>query len=312
MDRLDTLRVFVAVAEQAGFAAAARHLRLSAPAVTRAVVALEQRVGARLLHRTTRSVRLTEAGERYLADCKRILQDLEEADAAAGGDYAEPQGWLAVTASSMFGRLHVAPLLLDFLAAYPKVNVRSLFVDRVVNLVDEGLDVAVRIARLPDSSLTAVRVGSVRAVVVASPDYLGRRGIPAVPADLQGHHAIGIAQTGGRAAPWRFGRDATAAEPAVRLVVNSGDVAIGAALAGHGLARALSYQVAADVVAGRLQIVLAEHEPPPTPVHLVYPEGRKAAAKVRAFVDFAAPRLRERLQLAAPEPMPAAAEAEGR
>ncbi|MCW7538365.1 LysR family transcriptional regulator [Aquabacterium sp. A7-Y] len=300
MDRLETMEVFVAVAEAAGFAAAARRLRLSAPAVTRAVVALEQRIGARLLHRTTRSVRLTEAGERYLLDCKRLLAELEEADASARGAYAEPQGQLAVTASSLFGRLHVAPLLFDFLDAHPRLRVRSFFVDRVVNLVDEGLDIAVRIAHLPDSSLTAVPVGAVRRVVVATPAYLAARGEPQRPADLAQHDAIGSSQTGGRDAPWLFGppdagREREAVQPRVRLVVNAGEVGIAAALAGRGLTRALSYQVAADVQAGRLQIVLAGHEPPPIPVHLVYAEGRRAAAKVRAFIDFAAPRLRAAL-----------------
>ncbi|WKB51254.1 LysR family transcriptional regulator [Eleftheria terrae] len=300
MDRLECMQVFVAVAEAAGFAAAARRLRLSAPAVTRAVVALEQQVGARLLHRTTRSVRLTEAGERYLLDCKRILADIEEAEASAGGAYAEPQGQLSVTASVMFGRLHVAPLVLDFLDAHPRMRVRTFFVDRVVHLIDEGLDVAVRIAHLPDSSLTALPVGMVRRVVVAAPTYLAARGVPKQPADLAAHDAIGGSQTGGPDQPWQFGGPPgdgarQLVQPRVRLLVNAGEVSIDAALAGHGVTRALSYQVADAVRAGRLQIVLAEFEPPPIPVHLVYAEGRKAAAKVRAFVDFAAERLRRTL-----------------
>ena len=296
MDRLDTMRVFVAVAEARGFAAAARLLRLSPPAVTRAVVALEQRIGARLLHRTTRTVRLTEAGERFFADCRRLLAEIDEAEASAGGAYAQPQGQLAVTASAMFGRMYVAPLLLGYLGQYPQVTARALFVDRIVNLVDEGVDVAVRIARLPDSSLTAVQVGVVRRVLVASPAYLAARGVPASPAELAAHDAIGFTPNAGTPAPWAFrGADGSSREiaaPRVRLEANAGEVGIQAAIAGHGLTRALSYQVAPHVRAGELQIVLAAHEPPPIPIHIVYPEGRRAAAKVRAFVAFAAERLR--------------------
>lgn len=297
MDRLDTLRVFVAVADTGGFASAARRLLMSPPAVTRAVGALEARIGVRLLHRTTRVVRLTQAGERFLQDCKRILAELAEAEAQAGGAYAEPQGLLCVTAPVMFGRLHVAPILFDFARRHPKVQLRSFFADRVVNLVDEGYDVAVRIARLPDSSLTAIPVGQVRRVVVASPDYLATHGEPQVPADLNRHAVIGSAPSGLADAPWRFtsgggaGDDIVVAPPA-QLVTNRADVAIAAALAGHGLTRVLSYQAAAELRSGRLRIVLAAYERAPIPVQLVYPEGRKAAAKVRAFVDHAVAMLR--------------------
>lgn len=299
MADLDHLRVFTTVADAGGFAAAARQLRVSAPAVTRAIAALEQHLGARLLHRTTRMVRLTEVGERFLQDAKRILAELDEAEAAARGAHTEPQGELSITASVMFGRMHVAPLLLDFLAAYPKVTARALFVDRVVHLMDEGFDVALRIAPLPDSSFTAVPLGHVRRVVVASPEYLARAGVPRKPADLGSHHAIGFAQTGGGPPRWSFaapgepGRLQEASQPHHLLAVNHGDVAIAAAIAGRGLARALSYQVVDDLAAGRLQRVLQDFEPPPIPVHIVYPEGRKAAAKVRAFVDYAVPRLRQ-------------------
>lgn len=295
MDRLETMRVFVAVAEAAGFAPAARRLGLSPPAVTRAVSALEDRVGARLFERTTRTVRLTEAGTRFLADCKRILGEIDEAEASAAGAHAEPRGTLSLTASVMFGRMHVAPVVLDFLARYPQVAVRTLFVDRVVDLVDEGIDVAVRIAHLPDSSLTAVRIGEVRRVVCASPDYLARRGTPRTPADLAGHDAIGFAPT----APeeWLFAvNDRTiAVRPPTRLTVNTAEIAIAAAEAGRGLARVLSYMIEPELRAGRLKLVLPEFELPPVPVHLVYPAGRRASARVRAFVDFAAERLRAAL-----------------
>jgi DNA-binding transcriptional LysR family regulator len=293
VDRLNTMRAFVAVAEDQGFAPAARRLRMSPPAVTRAIAALEERIGTRLLHRTTRVVRLTEAGTRFLADCKRILGEIEEAEASAGGAHAEPRGELAVTAPVMFGRMYVAPVLLDFLASHPHVVARMLFLDRVVDLLDEGLDVAVRIAHLPDSSLTAIPVGWVRQVVCASPAYLAAHGTPGAPADLARFDAITFSQAVSRQ-EWQFGptgRGATV-NPRTHLVVNTADVAVAAAVAGRGLTRVLSYQSAPDVRAGRLQIVLEEFEPPPIPINVVYPEGRRAAAKVRAFVDFTVERLR--------------------
>lgn len=299
MDPLHTLRVFVAVADAQGFAAAARALHTSPPQVTRAIAALEARLGLRLLHRSTRHLRLTEVGERYLADVRRLLADLDEAEAQARGAHVVPQGQLIVTAPVLFGRMHVAPLLLSFLRAHPQVTARTLLVDRVVNLLDEGVDVAVRIAHLPDSSLTAVRVGQVRRVIVAAEAYLAQAGEPQVPADLTHHVAIGTAITGGEPAPWalaaepgRTDRLVAGPQPRFQLTANGGDVSIQAAREGHGLARALSYQVDDDVRAGRLKVVLAAHEPAPIPVYLVHAEGRRASAKVRAFVDHAAEHLR--------------------
>lgn len=293
MDRFEAMRVFAAVAELQGFAPAARRLRLSAPAVTRAVATLEDRLGARLLHRTTRVVRLTEAGMRYLADCKRILAEVEEAEAAAAGSHAEPRGQLVITAPLMFGRLHVAPIVLDFLKRHPDVVARTLYLDRVVDLVEEGIDAAVRIGPLPDSSLTAIRVGSMRRIVCASPAYLRARGIPRSPADLAGHDAIvfsGVALPRG----WSFEVDGRrqAASPRVRLEVNSAEAAIDAAAAGQGVTRVLYYQAARALRAGRLRVILDGFEPPPSPVHVVHVEGRRVAARVRAFVDFAVRRLR--------------------
>jgi DNA-binding transcriptional LysR family regulator len=288
MDQLDSMRVFIAVAEAGGFAPAARLLRVSPPVVTRAVAALEQRLGARLLNRTTRQMHLTEAGEQFLADCKRIIAELQEAEALARNAHVEPQGLLTVTAPVMFGRMHIAPLLFDFLEQHPKVNARAMFADRIVNLIEEGFDVALRIDTLSDSSLTAIKVGTVRRVVVASPAYLAANGAPRTPADVENHRAIGSGR-----APWRFrGATASTPQPHMQLTVNGGDVAIACALAGHGLARPLSYQVDEELRDGRLQIVLAGYEPPAMPVQLVHPEGRQATAKVRAFVDFAATRLR--------------------
>jgi len=290
MDRLESMRVFVAVAEAEGFAPAARRLAMSPAAVTRAVAALEDRIGARLLRRTTRIVRLTEAGGRFLADCKRILGEIEEAESSAAGSHAEPRGQLAVTAPVMFGRMYVAPVAFDFIGRHPRVTARLLFLDRVVDLIDEGLDVAVRIAHLPDSSLRAVQVGSVRRVVCAAPGYLAARSTPRTPADLARHDAIGFS-VGALAEPWAFGYGETVTPP-TQLVVNSNDVAIAAALAGRGVARVLSYQIAPELRAGTLEIVLADFEPPPVPISVVYAEARRAAAKVRAFVDFAVERFR--------------------
>lgn len=299
MDHLDTLRTFVSVAEAGGLARAARARGQSAPAVTRAIAALERRLGTPLLHRTTRSLRLTEAGESFLADCRRILGELDAAEAAVAGARIEPRGVLAVTAPSMFGRRHLAPVLLDFLSSHPQLSARAFFADRVVHLIDEGYDVALRIASLPDSGLTAVPVGSLRRVVVGAPAYLAAHGVPQSPDELARHQAIGFNFDGQSAAPWIFlkdmkdGRRRDTAQPQERLVVNANDVKVAAACAGHGLTRALAYQVTDEVRDGRLQVVMVEHEPPPVPVHLVYPAGRTAAAKVREFVRFAAERLRE-------------------
>lgn len=293
MDRLDSMRIFVAVAEAGGFAPAARRLALSPPAVTRAVAAVEERIGARLLHRTTRVVRLTEAGTRFLEDCRRILAEVDEAEAAAAGLHAEPRGPVAVTAPVLFGRLHVAPVLFEVAGRYPGLVVRSFFIDRIVHLAEEGYDVAVRIAELPDSGLSAVRVGTVRRVVCASPAYLAAHGTPRSPAELAQHEAIPFSR-GPSTRDWVFhqaGRTETA-EPRTRLIVNQADVAVAAAVAGHGLTRVLSYQAAAEIRAGRLQLVLEEFEPPPIPIQVVHQEGRRASARVRALVDFLAEGLR--------------------
>lgn len=296
MDRFHAMQVFAAVAETESFAAAARRLGLSPPAVTRAVAGLEERIGTRLLHRTTRSVRLTDGGQRFLADCRRILAEVEEAEAAAAGQHAALRGRIAITAPVMFGRLHVAPAVLAFLDRFPQVSARLLLLDRVVDMMEEGIDVAVRIAHLADSSLKAVRVGEVRRVVCASVAYLAQHGEPRTPADLERHPAI-FTSPSADVQEWSFDRPAkgTRIAPPGQLTMNSSDVAIAAVLEGRGCTRLLSYQVASEVRAGRIRIVLAGHEPPPIPVHLVQMEGRRAPARVRAFVDFAAERLRAEL-----------------
>jgi len=292
MDRLASMRAFIAVAESQNFATAARQLGLSAPAVTRAIAGLEERIGTRLLHRTTRVVRLTEAGASFLADCKRILAELDEAEASAAGSHGAPRGLLSLTASVMFGRIHVAPVVLKFLDAYPEVGVRTLYVDRVVDIIDEGFDVAVRIAHLPDSSLNAVRVGSVRRVVCAAPDYLARAGTPRTPDELGGHSVMQFSNTLAPQ-PWAF-RD-TAITPRSRMIVNSADVGIAAALAGKGITRVLSYMIAPHILNGKLKIILEDHEQPPIPVQLVHREGRRPNARVRGFIDFAASHLQAAL-----------------
>ena len=308
MDRFESMRVFAAVASARSFAQAARALGLSAPAVSRAVVALETHLGAQLLRRTTRSVTLTEAGVRYHADCTRILADVGTAEADATGAHARPQGELTVTAPRMFGRMHVAPLLVAFLARHPSITVRAFFADHIVHLLDDGYDVALRIARLPDSGLTAIRVGHVRRVVVATPEYLRAQGVPRTPADLERHATIGYAAGAAPLPAWEFrsGGKKLTVTPRSRFVTNSNETALAAALAAHGLARALSYQVADEVAAGRLRVVLARHELPPIPVQLVHAGGRTPPAKVRAFVELAAAELRRipvlRGKLPAPKP----------
>lgn len=286
MDRFEAMRVFVTVATAGGFAPAARRLGLSPPAVTRAIAALEERVGTRLLHRTTRVVRLTEAGERFLADCRRILAEVEDAEAAAAGSHRELRGSLGVTASAMFGRLRVTPLVLDFLRRHPGLEIRTLFVDRVVGLVEEGMDVAVRIGHLPDSALSAIRVGSVRRLVCAAPAYLAARGAPATPADLAAHDVVAFSGLG-PAREWIFreGTGSVTAAVAPRFTTNLPDVAIAAACDGHGLTMLLSYMVAGELARGALVPVLAGWEPPPIPVHVVHGAGRQASARVRACID---------------------------
>lgn len=242
------------VAESAGFAAAARELTMSPPAVTRAVAALEAHLGTRLFVRSTRSVRLTESGERFLYDCKRILAELEEAEESAVGAHASPRGELRVTAPVLFGRLYVAPIIAGFLDRHPLVTCQTLFVDRVVNLMDEGLDVAIRIGELPDSTLVATRVGSVRRVVVAAPEYLRAHGVPERPEDLARAHVIqALAVDGG--AEWRFqeGGSAFSVRMAPRLRMNTNDTVIDLVARGWGLSRLMSYQVAPYLADGRLR-----------------------------------------------------------
>lgn len=293
MDHLQCLRTFVAVSEAGSLAGAARQRDISAPTATRAIAMLERRLGATLILRTTRSLRLTDAGEQFLADTRRVLAELDAAEAAVTGARAQPQGLLSITAPELFGQRHIAPLLFEFLDQHPQVQARAFFSNRIVHLIDEGFDVALRIATLPDSGLTAVPVGSLRVVLVASPGYLKRHGTPRTPADLARHQAIGFAIDGQGRVGWSLPQHKGVKPLAERLVVNSNATKVAAAVAGQGITRALAYQVTDEVRDGRLRLLLTAHEPPPVPVHLVYPAGRTATAKVRLFVQFAAERLRE-------------------
>lgn len=292
MDRWQAMRIFVRVAEAGGFAQAARQLHLSPPAVTRAIAALEDQIGVRLLTRTTRSVKLTEAGRGYLDDCRRIMTDMADADAAAAGAHGNPTGTLTVTGSVLFGQMYVLPILLDYLDRFPAVTGRSLFVDRLVNIVDEGIDVAIRIGHLPDSGLSAIRVGSVRRVICGAPAYFNSHAMPVTPTDLAQHRIIG--PTGAWASSeWHFGPEGrTSVTVHPRLFSNTNEAAIAAAEQGWGLTRVLSYQVEPALAAGRLVTILDAHVEKPLPIHVIHAEGRRAAAKVRSFVDMAVDRLR--------------------
>ncbi len=287
------MEVFVAVVDSGGFASAARKLDLSAPVVTRAVAELEARLGLRLLSRTTRSVRVTEAGARYAEDCRRILADVSDSEAVTSGSRSQLKGLLSVTAPVLFGNLHVTPIVTDYLQRYPDVDAQCVFVDRVVNLVDEGLDVAVRIGELPDSSLRAIGVGQVRRMLLASPGYLAAHGRPQRPEDLPRYTLIQPTQV----APYPEWRFAEAGRPLVqrirpRLRTTTNDAARSFALAGLGIVRLLSYQAADALARGELVPLLEGFEPPAIPVHIVHHEGRHMTQKVRAFVDLAVDSLR--------------------
>jgi DNA-binding transcriptional LysR family regulator len=286
MDRLEAMNVFVSVADLRGFAPAARRLGLSPSAVTRLVAALEEHLGARLLQRTTRSVTLTDAGARFLERARRILADVSEAEDAAQAERTVPVGRFVVSAPALFGRLHVAPLMCDYLAQYPDVTAELLLGDRMSNLVDEGIDAAVRIGTLDDSSLVARSVGATRRVLVASPSYLDKKKRPRTPDALAKHDVILF--TALTPIPeWRFVRGAEETRVALtpRYVTNSADAALGHAIRGGGVTMVLAYQAAEAVRAGSLTVLLAEHEPPPLPIHVVYPTTRLLSAKVRAFVE---------------------------
>lgn len=291
MDRLLTLEMFVAVASEGGFAAAARKLGSSPPAVTRGIAALEARLGTTLFHRSTRAVALTDAGTAFLDQARRILAELAGAERELRGAAAEPRGQLHLTAPVMFGRLHVLPVVGDLMAQHRDLMVRMMLIDRNVRIVEEGIDVAVRVGPLADSGLKAVRIGAVRQMLVASPAYLARRGAPATVADLAGHELIGT--MGPRwTSEWQFATGRWRLDAPPRLVVNTVDGVLAAAEAGLGIANLLSYQLAEAVDAGRLISLLADEQPPALPVHLLFEPSRAALPAVRLFIDAMKARLR--------------------
>ena len=300
MDRIDAMRVFVAALDEGSLAGAGRRLRKSPTAVSRAIALLENHVGAELLHRTTRTIRLSEAGERYAAACRRILTDLEEADLLAAGEAAAPRGLLTLTGPAFSGRMVLRPVLDAFLDQYPAVRARLLLLDRHVSLIEEGIDIGLRIAHLPESSLIAIRIGQVGRVVCAAPAYLAeasRQGKPAItePADFLQHSCIAMTAFGPDhwtfpPAPGHTTPQQLRIQP--RLVVNTVEAAVGSAVEGHGITRLFSYQVADEVEKGKLQVIWRDDERAALPVHLITPEGRLSVPKVRRFVDFAVPRLK--------------------
>lgn len=299
MDTIYLMTVFVAVAEQLGFAGAARRLDLSPTAATRAIQQLEQQLGASLLERSSRRVQLTAAGQAYLDEARSVLAMLREADAVAAGINAEPSGHLRVTAPVLFGKLFVMPGIAEYLRRFPETSVSAMFVDRTVNLIDEGFDVAIRLGQLPDSGMKALRLGHVRRVVCASPAYLAKKGVPAHPDDLQ-QHAIIATDGPARQVNWRFGTAGSAVTVKLkpRLGVVSNDAAIEAAKSGIGIARLPSYQIATHIAAGELKLVLEGYPGEQLPIHLLHRESRHGAARVRRFIDLLGTRLRADRRLA--------------
>lgn len=301
MDQLHLMTVFMAVAEEQGFSPAARRLGISPPAVTRAIASLEDKLGIKLLTRTTRYVRVTEAGARYLEDTRRILSAVEQANEAAIGINSEPKGHLTVTAPVLFGQKYVMPGVVEYLNAYPETQVSAVFLDRVVNLLEEGFDVGIRIGQLPDSTQQAKFVGEVRVVLVASPEYLVCNDTPKIPEELKQHTLI-ASSAGNMTHDWQFSqrhgknkKQTLRIQP--RLTVTSNQAVIDAAVSGLGIARLLSYQVADELKNGALKIILSDFQLPAIPVHIIHREGRTASSKVRCFIDLIARRLREDQEL---------------
>lgn len=290
MDKLHLMTVFVAVAEEQSFAGGARRLKMSPPAVTRCIATLETRLGVKLLDRTTRYVRVTEAGGRYLDDARRIITEVDDADDAVVGINATPKGHLSITAPALFGKMVITPLLVDYLNRFQDMDVSALFLDRVVNMMEEGIDVGIRIGELPDSNLMALRVGYIRRVLCASPAYLKKYGTPSTLQELT-KHAIISASNVSASTDWKFfNDDSVRIKP--RLVVTTNDAAIEAACMGLGITRLMSYQIAPHIIDKKLKVVLADYELAPLPVHVLHREGRHKSARVRSFIDLAVAHLR--------------------
>ncbi len=298
MDRFEAMNILVSVVETGSFTAAGKRLGVPLATVSRKLAELESHLGTRLLTRSTRRLDLTEAGSDYVAACKRILEDIGDAERKASGEYVTPKGELVLTAPVVFGRLHVVPVIADFLAAYPNIDVRLVLSDRNAQLLDDHIDLAVRIGTLPDSSMIAVHVGSVRQVVCASPDYLAAHGVPKKPADLSGLSCITF-DVLGSATSWSFtnkaGRNDRVVPVRSRLSVNTAEAALDAAIAGAGVTRVLSYQASKAVEERKLRLLLEPFEPVPVPVSLLHTAQGLLPLKTRSFIDFAVPRLRATL-----------------
>jgi DNA-binding transcriptional LysR family regulator len=296
MDKLRAMATFVAIVDRGSLTAAAEALGSSLPAVVRLLATLENALGVRLLNRTTRRTTLTEEGRDYLERCRRVLAEIEEAEAAISVQQQHPSGKLGITAPVLFGRLHVAPLVTEFLTHHTRVKAELLLLDRIVDLIDEGLDLAVRIGELPDSSLVAINCGQTRRVVCASPEYLRRTGIPETPADLRQHRCVGFIGLS-RGQEWEFkqGRRPLRVPVDGPLVANHGDIALDACRRGLGCGIFLHYQVRDALAAGHLRLLLDAYEPPPLPINVVYPHSRLLPLRVRVFLDWFVPQLRLRL-----------------
>ena len=300
MDRLESMSILVTAADEGSLSAAARRLGIPLTNVSRKVSELEAYLKTRLVNRSSRRLTLTDAGRSYVADCKRILELVGEAERAATGEYSAPKGDLTITAPIVFGRLHVLPVVTEFLKAYPEIDVRLVFADRIVNLFEEQIDLAVRIGDLPDSTLIATRIGAIRHVVCGSPDYFAARGMPETSDELGRHDCITFE---GLISPsvwtFTFGKATKSVPVHSRLIVNTAEAAINAAAAGVGITRVLSYQVAQDIRANQLVLALKDFEPAPWPVSLVYTGQRLLPSKVRVFLDYAVPRLKATLSAGA-------------
>jgi DNA-binding transcriptional LysR family regulator len=296
MDKLESMSTLVAAIEAGSLSAASRQLGVPLATVSRRVAELENHLGVRLLTRTSRRLQPTDAGRAYVAACRKVLDDIGEAERAATGEYRTPKGDLVLTAPVVFGRLHVLPVVMEFLRAYPDINVRLRLADSIVNLLEESIDLALRIGELPDSSLIATTLGSIRRVVCGSPDYFAKYGKPAHPVELSSYDCVTFQ---GMTSPgrWTFRTGGSTFSVAIRsrLTVNTAEAAIDAAIGGIGVTRVLSYQAAAAVEAGKLALVLRDFETSPLPVNLVHTGQPLMPIKLRAFIDFAAPRIRERL-----------------
>ena len=296
MDRLESMSTLVAAVEAGSLSAAARRLGMPLPTVSRKVSELEAHLRTRLLNRSSRKLSLTDAGRSYLAACTRILEEINEAERAASGEYSAPRGDLVITAPIVFGRLHVLPVIAEFLRAYPEIDIRVVFSDRMTNLLEEQVDIAVRVGTLPDSGLIATRVGAITRCICASPEYFARRGMPKRPEQLSQHECVTF-ESFSSPDSWRFSgkRRDLSVNVHSRLVVNTAEAAVDAAIAGVGVTRLFSYQIAEAEAAGKLIRILRSYEMEPVPVHFVHANQALLPLKLRAFLDFAAPRVKARL-----------------